>query len=290
MKPTRTLILLVALGWSSMARAADEAMVVPLWPGDAPGSEGQSAPEKVRLTPEGEHVVSSVHHPSLTVCLPPAGQATGAGLVILPGGAHRELWMDHEGYNVAHWMAAHGIAGFIVKYRLAREEGSPYKVAVHELADAQRAIRLVRSRAMEWGVDPARVGLIGFSAGGELAALASMHSGDPLGPNPDAIDRRDARPAFQVLVYPGSPENILPSRDSPPAFLVCGAEDRPDISDGLARAYLLFKRVGVPVELHIYSGAGHGFGLREKNHFPAGAWPERLREWLADRGVLGGAH
>ena len=288
MKTSLVLLLLVTGRWAvAAAVGADGAPVVPLWPGDAPGSEGQTAPEKVRVTPEGEHVVSSVHHPTLTVYLPAAGQATGAGIVILPGGGHRELWMDHEGYNVARWLAAHGIAGFVVKYRLAREEGSTYQVAVDELADAQRALRLVRSRASEWGVDPARVGILGFSAGGELAALVGMRFGDPVKSGADAVDRLDARPAFQALLYPGNPESILPARDSPPAFLVCGADDRPDISDGLARTYLLFKRVGVPVELHIYSGTGHGFGLRESNHFPAGAWLDRLREWLAFRGVLG---
>src|SRR5664280_1042269 len=111
----------------------------------------------MRLSPEGEHILSGIHHPSLTVFLPPRNGATGAAVVICPGGGHRELWMDHEGYNVARWLAEHGIAGFVLKYRLAREEGSTYKVAVHALVDVQRAVRLVRSRAAEWGVDPARV-------------------------------------------------------------------------------------------------------------------------------------
>src|SRR6266849_1027310 len=128
-------------------RAADEATVIPIWPGDAPGSEGQTAPEKVRLSPDGEHIVSSIHHPSLTIYLPAADKATGAAVVICPGGGHRELWMDHEGYNVARWLSGHGIAAFILKYRLAKDEGSPYQVEVHSLADAQRALRLVRSRA-----------------------------------------------------------------------------------------------------------------------------------------------
>jgi endo-1,4-beta-xylanase len=275
--------LLAATIW-----AADES-VMSLWPGPAPGSEGKTAEEVVRLSPEGEHIFTSIHHPSLIVVLPSKEQATGAAVVICPGGAHRELWLDHEGYNVARWLAAHGIAGIIVKYRLAQEEGSTYQVGLHSLADVQRAIQTVRNHAVEWGVDPKRVGVIGFSAGGELAALASLHftKGDPA--SADAVNRQSSKPDFQALFYPGNANGIVPVKSSPPAFLACGYDDRPDISEELARVYLRFKAVGVPAELHIYTGAGHGFGLRDSNHFPAGAWPVRLREWLADRGFLGSA-
>ena len=268
--------------------AADES-VMSLWPGRAPGSEGKTAEEVVRISPEGEHIFSSIHHPSLIVVLPPKEQATGAAVVICPGGGHRELWMDHEGYNVARWLAAHGIAGIILKYRLAHEEGSSYQVALHSLADAQRAIKFVRSHAAEWGVDPERVGIMGFSAGGEVAALASMHftAGDPKSVDP--VDRQSSKPAFQALIYPGNAKSIVPAKVSPPAFLVCGYDDRPDIAEELPRLYLKFKQVGVPAELHIFTGAGHGFGLRDSNHFPAGAWPIRFREWLADRKLLGTA-
>jgi acetyl esterase/lipase len=276
--------LLAAAVW-----AADAPPVISLWPGEAPGSEGKTGEEKVRLSPDGEHILSGIHRPTLTVYLPPKDQATGAAVVICPGGGHRELWIDHEGYNVARWLAAHGIAGIILKYRLAREEGSTYQVAVHSLADAQRALRLVRSRAAEWNVDPARVGVMGFSAGGELAALTGSHYVSGVDGATDPVDRQGSKPAFQALLYPGNPESIVPGKDAPPAFLVCGYDDQAEISEGLARVYLRFKQAGVPAELHIYTGAGHGFGLREGNHFPAGAWLERLREWLADRGFLGGS-
>ena len=290
MKTKRLLIafficqLLVATSW-----AADES-VMSLWPGRAPGSEGKTAEEVVRLSPEGDHIISSIHHPSLIVMLPPKEQATGAAVVIIPGGGHRELWMDHEGYNVARWLASHGIAGIILKYRLAQEPGSSYQVGLHSLADVQRSIQFVRSHAAEWGVDPARVGVMGFSAGGELAALAGMHgkTGNPA--DADPVNRQSSKPAFQALLYPGNGKSIIPTKASPPAFLACGYDDRPDISEELARVYLRFKQAGVPAELHIFTGAGHGFGLRDSNHFPAGAWPIRLREWLADRGFLGSGH
>lgn len=287
---TKSIMLVVVLSQFLAATiwAADET-VIPLWPGIAPGSEGKTGQEVVRISEGGEHIFSSIHHPSLTVFLPPKDQATGAAVVICPGGGHRELWMDHEGYNVARWLAAHGIAGIILKYRLAREAGSTYQVGVHSRADVQRALRLVRSRATEWGVDPARVGVMGFSAGGEVAALASMNGVDGDSAAADPVEKQSSKPAFQVLIYPGNAGSILPAKDSPPAFLACGYDDRPDISEELARIYLRFKQAGVPAELHIFTGAGHGFGLRETNHFPAGAWPVRLHEWLADRGFLGKA-
>ena len=274
------LVLLLVLVLDQPAFASNEP-VVPLWPAPA----GEVIPEKVRVTEKGEHVVSSVHQPSITVFLPPAGTATGAAMIVCPGGGHRELWVDHEGYAVAQWLAAHGIASFVLKYRLAREEGSTYRVDVEALADAQRALRMVRSRATEWGVDPARVGIMGFSAGGELAALASARGTDGPAEAADPLDRLSSRVAFQALVYPGNSKSIQPAKDSPPAFLVCGYDDRPDISSGLAEAYLRFKAAGVPAELHIYTGIGHGFGLRP-TALPVGEWPDRLRAWLNERGFL----
>ena len=280
MKTLLTLgLFFVASLW---AAAADTAPVMPLWTGDAPGSEGKTAPEKI----EQGHL-SSIHHPSLTVYLPAKDKATGAAVIVCPGGGHRYLSIEYEGYAVARWLADHGIAAFVLKYRLAKEEGSTYQVEVHALADAQRALRLVRSRATEWSIDPARLGIMGFSAGGELAALASRRfdSGDATAADP--IDRQGSKPAFQALIYPGNSKTIAPTKESPPAFLACGYDDREDISVGLANVYLLFKQAGVPAELHIYTGVGHGFGLRDKNTGPYGQWPERLRDWLGERGFLG---
>src|SRR5215469_10787228 len=155
----RSAILCLSL-LAMTAWAQDAHPVVRLWPNGAPASEGKTAPESTRIAaPGGDHIVSSVHNPSITVYLPKAN-ASGAAVVIAPGGGHSELWMDHEGYNVAEWLSEHGVAGLVLKYRLAREKGSTYTVEGESLADTQRAIRLVRSKASEWGVNPARIGVI----------------------------------------------------------------------------------------------------------------------------------
>jgi acetyl esterase/lipase len=276
-----TLLLLTAAVW-----AADQPKEILLWPNGAPGSEGKTGEEAVRVTADGEHVVSNVHKPSLAPYLPAKDEATGAAVIIAPGGGHREMWMDHEGHNLAKFLSARGVAAFVLKYRLAREANSTYKIEEHALADMQRAIRLVRSRAQEWGILPARIGVMGFSAGGELAALASMWFDGGRVNAPDMIDRENSRPDFQALIYPGSSGRIAPTKDSPPVFLACGYKDRPDISSGLAQVYLKFKEVGVPAELHIYAEIGHGFGVRDRNRGAAGGWPARFEEWLADLGFL----
>ena len=284
LKLRRTLLALSLL--SAMVWGADQPKEILLWPNGAPGSEGKTGNESVRVTDDGEHVISNVHKPSLTPYLPSKDKATGAAVIIAPGGGHREMWVDHEGHNLARWLSSRGIAAFVLKYRLAREPNSTYKIDEHALADTQRAIRLVRNRAQEWSIVPSRIGVMGFSAGGELAALASMRFD---GGNKDAaemIDRENSRPDFQALIYPGSSGRIAPTKDSPPVFLACGYKDRPDISSGLAQVYLKFKEVGVPAELHIYAGIGHGFGVREKNRGAASGWPARFEEWLTDLGFL----
>ena len=268
--------LLVLLACSAVAQNQP----ILLWPSGAPGSEGKSAIEVTRVNENGEHIVSSIHRPSITPYLPPKDKATGAAVIIAPGGGHRELWMDHEGYNVAEWLSAHGVAAFVLKYRLARENGSTYTVEGTELADIQRAIRLVRSRAGEWGVDRERLGVMGFSAGGELAALAGTRydAGTPAAT--DLIERESSKPAFQALLYPGAAHDKSFSKDTPPAFLVCGEDDRPDIAQGLPDLYLAFKRAGVSAELHIFARTGHGFGLRASNRPPVSDWPQHFVDWL----------
>jgi acetyl esterase/lipase len=270
----------------ALVAAAQEQDVVLLWPNGAPGSEGKTGPEKVRLTPDGEHVISSVHQPSIAVFLPPKETATGTAVIIAPGGSHVELWVEHEGYDVAKWLSAHGVAGFVLKYRLAREAGSTYTVEGNSLPDMQRAIRLVRSRAAEWGVDPTRVGVMGFSAGGDVAARAATRfdAGNPTATDP--IDRQSSKPAFQALIYPGLPPDLPVSKDEPPAFLLCGEADRAGISEGLPALFIQLKHAGVPAELHVYTAVGHGFGVRSANTGAIAEWPERFLEWLGTLGFL----
>lgn len=266
--------------------AAEPLSEIQLWPNGAAGSEGKTAAEIVERGANGERKVWSIHRPSITPYLPAKGKASGTAVIIAPGGAHRFLAIDHEGYNVAQWLSERGIAAFVLKNRLARETNSTYTIEGHALSDIQRAIRLVRSRAEDWNINAKAIGVMGFSAGGELASLASMKfdAGKPDATDP--IDRQHSRPDFQALIYPGRSQSIQPTKDSPPAFLACAYDDRQDISEGLAEVYLRFKKAGVPAELHIYSMGGHGFGLRTNNRRAVGAWAARFGEWLGDRGLL----
>ena len=259
---------------------------IALWHKGAPGSEGKTAPEIVKKSASGELSVSSVHNPSIAPYLPAEGKATGAAMLVIPGGGHRVLAITHEGYNVAEWLSERGIAAFVLKYRLARETNSTYRIEVEALADTQRAMRLIRSRSQEWHIDPARVGAIGFSAGGELVNLACERSDEGKTDAEDTIERQPSRPNFQAIIYPGMSGKIQPAKGFPPVFMACSYTDRQDISEGLAEAYLRFKRVGVPAELHIYSTGGHGFGVRAVNKHPVGAWIDRFYEWIGENGWL----
>jgi len=269
---------------TGLAAAAPQSIL--LWPNGAPGSEGKNSEEVVRINQYGEHIVSNVHHPSITPYLPSKNNATGAAVIIVPGGGHCELWMDHEGYSVAKWLSDHGTAGFVLKYRLAREKGSTYSIEGHALPDVKRAIRLVRNRASEWGLDPRSIGVMGFSAGGELAALASTRfdAGTPGATDP--VERESSKPAFQALLYPAIPQDMRLSEETPPAFLACGENDRAEIARGLPELYLALKRAGVSAELHVYAKTGHGFGVRESNRPPVSDWLLLFHEWLEVEGFL----
>lgn len=264
----------------------DDPKEILLWPNGAPGSEGKTGIEKVRISAEGDHVISNIHYPSITPFIPTKQTATGAAVIIAPGGGHRELWIDHEGYNPAKWFSDRGIASFVLKYRLARDTNSSYTIDKDALGDLQRAIRLVRSRAKDWGIDTAKIGVMGFSAGGEIAGLSAMRFDYGNQKATDPIDRESSRPAFQALIYPGNSGRLEVAANAPPIFLVGGYNDSPDIAEGIARVYLKYKKAGIPAELHIYSTAGHGFGMREKNRGAYIGWPSRFEEWLSDRGFL----
>jgi len=269
-------------------------MEVPLWP-NLPAGAGEKYLTHAEAVPgelpvvDSFHRVTNIHNPSITVFLPPKSQATGAAFVIAPGGGHKYLVIDLEGSDVAKRLNSMGIAAFVLKNRLARAAGSTYTVEGESLADAQRAIRLVRSRAAEWSVDPAKVGIMGFSAGGELAALAETryNAGKPT--DPDLVERQSSRPDFAVLGY-ASLKSAMPGVNSqtPPTFLLVNHDDGPAVPS--AEYYVALKKAGVPAELHIFSRGGHGFGVNGRTaEFPnlaVAKWPDRLRDWMTDGGFL----
>jgi endo-1,4-beta-xylanase len=268
---------------------------VPLWANGAPGSEGKTAPEAVTVTQDGERSLTTVNNPSITPYLVRgprgANAAPVAAIIIAPGGGHYKLSIDSEGYNVAQYLSGHGVAAFVLKYRLAKEPGSTYTVDGDEMNDVRRAIRTVRARAAEWGVDPARVGVMGFSAGGELAVKASESYDDGNPSAADPMDRPGSKPDFAVLMYPGgvTPEMLAKvTKEMPPAFLLCGADDSPAIGQVLPQLFLAMKKAGVPAELHEYAGVGHGFGLRLTARGGVSHWPDVLLEWMDGRGLLRG--
>lgn len=274
---------------ASAALAAD-APVVPLWERGAPGSEARAAePEKFLERGDGITRVYNIHNPSLTVSLPPKDKANGAAIVVCPGGAHQYLAIDIEGYDVAKWLNSIGVAAFILKSRLSRTEDTPYKIE-QSVEDAQRAIRLVRSRAAEWGVDPHRVGLMGFSAGAHLSFLTATATFS-LAEAPDAVDKLTAHPDFAVLVYGGGlrAETVTVPKDFPPTLLLSAADDNM-ATQGNLRLFPALLAAGVPAEMHIYERGGHGFGIRgrspEFKGWSVAHWPEHVAQWLNARGLL----
>ncbi len=280
---TKNLILFLFTATSVFASVepfVPQAPMVRVWPGVPPGSEGKTAPERwiEGAVPDGFHRVTDIHVPSLTIYLPPKGKATGAAFIIAPGGAHRYLVVDLEGELVAKKLNEVGVAAFVLRYRLARAEGSTYRVEVESLADIQQAIRLVRNRAAEWAVDPARVGVMGFSAGGHLAALAEN--------NFDAA----TRPDFAVLGYPGYIGAGFPvAKGAPPTFLFVNDDD--PLATGTAEYYLALRKAGVSTELHIFRRGGHGVGATGRGapgfeKLGVAQWPDLLEIWLRDLGVL----
>lgn len=276
-------LLFAAFALPCLASAAEIPAAIPLWPQGAPGSEARAAePEKT----EGSNVVN-VHNPSITPYVPEAAKATGTAVIICPGGGHSKLCLGHEGYALAEWFQERGIAAFVLKYRLAREKDSTYTIQDHAMADARRAIRLIRSRAAEWHINPERLGILGFSAGGELAAFAAMKNDPGQKDATDPIEQQSSRPDFQALIYPGTSGLFEVEKGMPPLFIAAGYGDRKDISEGMATLYLKYKAAGVKAEMHMYANAGHGFGYKADAK-PSGAarWPERFTEWLTDSGLL----
>ena len=234
--------------------------------------------ETVRISEQGDHVVSNVHRPSLAVYLPKA-KHSGTAVIVVPGGGHRELWTDHEGHAIARFLNEQGIAAFVLQYRLARAPGSTYTIDGDALNDLKRAIRTVRA-GKEWAADTRKIGVMGFSAGGQLALLSATRADAGDSAASDAIERASSKPDFAALVYPGTWADYKIAADTPPMFLLCGSDDRPEVIAGITSIYLKLREAKVPAELHLYDGIPHGFGLRSSNKGPISHWPQQFVDWL----------
>ena len=281
MKPFQ--ILLACLLLPSVLLAADEPQKISLWPNGAPGFEARKdEPEEAK-----EYWVKNIHNPSITAFLPPKEKATGAAVIICPGGGHRLLVYNAEGVDAAKYLNSIGVAAFALKYRLGREENTPYSIEKHAREDGQRAMRLVRSRASEWGLDPKRVGIMGFSAGGEVVSLVAYAPGEGDANAVDPIDRLNSRPDFQIMIYPGPvgiPE-VIPA-NAPPAFL-CVANDDKGASGTITSLLPKLRAAKVPVETHIYARGGHAFNMGNRSKLATlKGWPQRLNEWMGDNNIL----
>ena len=265
-----------------------------IWPGNVPGETGDAGDEMVLPKGKGKPVIriTNVTGATIHVFQAPAEINTGAAVLVCPGGAYQILAWDLEGTEVAEWLNSIGVTAIVLKYRVPRRKGRPKHLA--PLQDAQRAMSLVRSRADEWNIDPNRIGILGFSAGGHLSATTATNSDrrayDPV----DEIDKVSCRPDFVVLVYPAylldernddemAPE-IRVSKTSPPVFFAHAGNDNIGPQNSI-RMYLALKQAAVPAELHVYASGGHGFGLR-KTDSPSCRWPESCERWLRDLGLL----
>jgi acetyl esterase/lipase len=278
--------------------AAEPAEVLDVWPGKPPSESGNIGEETAKEPdPTKKYTsrnITNVTRPTLSIYHPAPGKNNGAAIVIAPGGGYNILAFDKEGTEVAEWAASLGMTGIVLKYRVPRRPDTPAgSPPVQPLQDAQRAMAMVRARASEWGIDPKKIGFLGFSAGGHLTANLATHFDKRAYEPIDALDQVNCRPDFAVAIYPGgivdretkvmSPDLIVTDK-TPPMFLAHAADDKVPCENSI-EMYLALKKVGIPAELHVYSSGGHGYGLRPTSH--AGAnWPTALDQWLQVINVL----
>jgi acetyl esterase/lipase len=300
------LLLFAAFAASSLTLAAQSSgwppapghLTLPVWPGVAPGAPA-NPPVEADTTSAKDNLIAgrplvrlgNVSVPTLTL-YKAKGKNTGPAVVVFPGGGYSILAIDLEGTEVCDWLNAAGINCVLLKYRVPGT--GPYPKSAAALQDAQRALGLVREHAAEWGIDPRRVGVLGFSAGAHLAAALSTHYDQRLYDPIDAADKLSCRPDFAVIVYPGylalqdknfaaNPE-INPTADTPPTFIV-QAEDDPVHVENAVVYFLALKNAKVPAELHIYAQGGHGYGLR-RTALPVTTWPASVETWLRTIKIL----
>jgi acetyl esterase/lipase len=283
---------------SLLSSAAAENPIIKLWANGAPGNEPKLEAEK-DMTKESENLVAgkrlirlgNVSEPTLTVYPAPKNKAHGGAVLVCPGGAYHILALDLEGTEVCERLNDLGFTAILLKYRVPRRPGVEKHAA--PLQDAQRAMGIVRQHASEWNIDSDRIGVLGFSAGGHLAAVLSTGPQERTYPKVDEADSLGARPSFTVLVYPGylveendrtqiAPELVV-TKDTPQAFIVMSADDPVKVENALVYASAL-QSEKIPFELHIYPTGGHGYGLR-KTDAPVTTWPDRLEEWVKSRGL-----
>lgn len=283
---------------AAVSAPAAEPVTIRLWSGRAPGETKEFPPEANITTdkdnrPAGRPVVrlSPVAEPTLTVFSPDPARNNGTAVVICPGGAYARLAIDLEGYEPAAWLNSLGVTAAVLKYRVPVREGLPRHFAPAQ--DAQRALGILRSRAAEFGIDPRRIGMLGFSAGAHLAAVLSNLPGERLHPAVDEADRAEARPAFVALIYPGylraqsggvAPEVTPQAGRTPPTFLAMTQDDPVQVENAVSY-YLALKQAGVPAEMHLFPGGGHGYGMR-RTEAPGTTWPARMEDWMRAAGWL----
>jgi acetyl esterase/lipase len=280
---------MLALALCSSAGRAGDPMVVNLWQGKAPGETSDFSEEKT--TKKADHIeVTNIVKPTLLIYHPDKEKDTGTSLIIAPGGAYQFLSLDMEGENVAKWCSSIGVTGIVLKYRVPRRKDNPQAA----FQDGQRAVSLVRSKAAEWGIDPKRIGMIGFSAGGGV----TNHVLNPEKRSYDAVDGSDkasSRLNYAALIYAaggfGSKggknelnEAAINKETLPPIFLAAAYNDK--LAEGAIQSFLTLKKAGVPAEIHIYATGGHGFGMRASNNPLIADWSNRLEAWMRYQKLL----
>jgi acetyl esterase/lipase len=294
--PTVTRLQAIALLAAALLAAtglwAAEPVVVALWPGAAPADSGIAGEELVKVY---ESAILNGPTKLITYVTKPTGWNSGTAMLICPGGGYHNLFWELEGEEVAAWLNAHGMTGIILKYRCPRRAGDVKgEPPLGPQLDAQRAVSLVRSRAADWGIDPQRIGIVGFSAGGHLALATATSFEKRLYAPLDAIDTVSCRPDFAVCCYSGYlkdketgafPATIRIPEKTPPIFLAHSSDDKISPAEHSALAYLALTRAGIPAELHIFASGDHDFGVRQNGKPPA-SWTELCLKWLTSSGLL----
>lgn len=277
--------------------SADPLPVLNVWPKAVPGEKGDLGEEK-QTKAKGRDAITSltnVSTPTLTIYRPAKGKDTGAAIIIAPGGGYTNLAWEHEGTMVGEWLQSIGVTGVLLKYRVPRRADAPKgEPPLGALQDAQRAISITRSKAKEWNIDPNRIGMLGFSAGGHLTAWAATNFDKRAYEAIDDTDKTNCRPDFAVLIYPGglvdrvNKEQLAPeirvSKDTPPCFFALAYNDNGPL-DGSLKMIAALKKSNIKAELHVYSAGGHGFGMRAAEK-PHATWPKRCEEWMHAEGFL----